>query len=97
MSNRRIEKLDQNMDDKQFAEAESEINELLTKSVKKNANADDNKLSGKKGSADTNDSHTIESAGIQPVPAEQIPLSHGANPWTINRNMQAEGNRAMPN
>lgn len=91
------EKSDQNLDDKQFAETESEINELPTKSVNKNANANDDKLFGKKGSADTNDSHMIEYPGIQPVPADQIPLSHGANPWTINGNVQVERNRAMPN
>ena len=68
------------IDDKQLAEVKSDSKELPTKSVNKNANENDDKLSGMKESVHTNDSHTIETPGIPPVAAEQIFPSHGANP-----------------
>lgn len=81
---------------KEKAEAEFESKELLTNSVNQNVDDNDDKLSAKKGSIDTNNSHTIDTPGIQSVPAEQIPPSHGANPWTVKRKVQTEENRAIP-
>lgn len=81
---------------KEQAEAESESKELPTKSANQNVDANDDKLSAKKGSIDTNDFHTIDTPGIQSVAAEQISTSQGANPWTVKPKVQTEENRAIP-